>query len=74
MLKKLSLAAAAAGLFLAPLAVPVPAHAAVNVKAGVLTCHVEGGVGLVAEGVTVPKGIEVPGFGNLDPDSFAAAC
>ncbi len=47
MLKKLSLAAAAAGLFLAPLATAVPADAAINVKAGVLTCHVDGGWGFV---------------------------
>ena len=47
MLKRLSLAAAVAGLFLAPLATISPSAAAVSAKAGVLTCHVDSGWGFV---------------------------
>ncbi len=47
MFKKLYLATAFAGLFLAPLATVSPATAAVSVKAGVLTCHVDSGWGFV---------------------------
>jgi hypothetical protein len=47
MLNKSVLALAAAGLALGALAMPAPARAAVTVKAGVLTCHVDSGWGFV---------------------------